>query len=559
MLNFATENKILSKTQLGFLPGNRTSDALLILHNLVDYYCNKNKKYLYGCFVDFSKAFDSIPRHILFTKLLKHNISGKFYDCLVNMYTEDQSCIKIKNKTTNNFTINQGVKQGCVLSPLLFNIFMSDLPDELEKQENDPIEISPNEFCSGLLWADDLLMLSQSEKGLQNMLNTLHEFSKKNGLNVNLEKTNVMIFNKTGRHIRRNFYLGTTKVETTREYKYLGFKVTPSGEINSGLKDLKDRALRAFMKLKLKMGPFFRKYQEITIKLFNTLITPILLYASDFWGLLKLPTNCPFETLFQSFCKQLLGVQKQTTNTGVLLELGLVPLSLYAKKNAFKNWHRISEIRVANPLVRLSYEYALDQKLSWPMRSKSILAEIGMMNIFLSKTETINCHINIFQRLRDIFHQNAFAEINRPNSKLRTYKHLKTDIGTEKYLHLISCPENRVAMSKFRLSNHNLMIEKGRHNQIRKDQRFCPICPKDVEDEKHFLLHCEGYIDERKYLFLKVNQLSRGFKHFNDAQKFIFLLTNHDALRITAKFISQNFVRRELLLTELSKTPAHAM
>ena len=48
LLKFATENQILSKTQLGFLPGNRTSDALLILHNLVDYYCNKNKKYLYG-------------------------------------------------------------------------------------------------------------------------------------------------------------------------------------------------------------------------------------------------------------------------------------------------------------------------------------------------------------------------------------------------------------------------------------------------------------------------------------------------------------------------------
>ena len=160
LLKFAIENQILSKTQLGFLPGNRTSDALLILHNLVDYYCNKNKKYLYGCFVDFSKAFDSLPRYTLFTKLLKHDISGKFYDCLVNLYTEDQSCIKVKNKITNTFTINQGVKQGCVLSPLLFNIFMSDLPQELEKQENDPIEISPHEFCGGLLWADDLLMLS---------------------------------------------------------------------------------------------------------------------------------------------------------------------------------------------------------------------------------------------------------------------------------------------------------------------------------------------------------------------------------------------------------------
>ena len=91
LLKFVIENNILSKSQLGFLPGNRTSDALLILHNLIDYYCHKNKKYIFGCFVDFSKAFDSIPRYKLFEKLLSYNISGKFYDCLVNLYTEDQA------------------------------------------------------------------------------------------------------------------------------------------------------------------------------------------------------------------------------------------------------------------------------------------------------------------------------------------------------------------------------------------------------------------------------------------------------------------------------------
>lgn len=61
-----------------------------------------------------------------------------------------------------------------------------------------------------------------------------------------MDKTKVMIFNKSGRHVRRNFYFGSQKVETTRDYKYLGFKITPSGEINSGLKDLKDRAMKAF-------------------------------------------------------------------------------------------------------------------------------------------------------------------------------------------------------------------------------------------------------------------------------------------------------------------------
>ena len=70
LLKYANDNNILSKAQLGFLPGNRTSDALLILYNLIDYYCRTKKTYLFACFVDFSKAFDSLPRSTLFRKLL---------------------------------------------------------------------------------------------------------------------------------------------------------------------------------------------------------------------------------------------------------------------------------------------------------------------------------------------------------------------------------------------------------------------------------------------------------------------------------------------------------
>ena len=148
------------------------------------------------------------------------------------------------NHITEFFDINQGVKQGCILSPLLFNIFMSDLQKRLEQRHCEPISIATDVHCGCLIWADDLLILSESEEGLQNMLNSLNSFAIDNGLKANMEKTKVMIFNKNGRHIHKRFTLGGVELNTTREYKYLGFKLTPSGEINSGLTDLKDRALR---------------------------------------------------------------------------------------------------------------------------------------------------------------------------------------------------------------------------------------------------------------------------------------------------------------------------
>ena len=100
---------------------------------------------------------------------------------------------------------------------------------------------------------------------------------------------------------------------------------------------MKYRAQRAMYKLKKKMGNSFQKQPTTTIKLFRSLVEPILLYASDFWGILKMPSNNRIETLFISFCKQLLGVQKQSVNEGVLLELGQFPLMIHAKKRAIKN------------------------------------------------------------------------------------------------------------------------------------------------------------------------------------------------------------------------------
>ena len=84
--DFVTRNKIISPNQLGFLPGNRTSDAHLIIHNLIQNQCHKNGNKIFSCFIDFSKAFDTIPRDKLLEKLLKNDIKGNFFNT-IKIYT----------------------------------------------------------------------------------------------------------------------------------------------------------------------------------------------------------------------------------------------------------------------------------------------------------------------------------------------------------------------------------------------------------------------------------------------------------------------------------------
>ena len=97
-----------------------------------------------------------------------------------------------------------------------------------------------------------------------------------------------------------------------------------------------------------KMGDSFNKNVLTNISLFESLVKPVLLYASDFWGCLKLPKD-PIETLHMRICKQILGVQNQTTNIGVLLELGRTPLYISCIKLAVKNWERIKKKEMQIP------------------------------------------------------------------------------------------------------------------------------------------------------------------------------------------------------------------
>ena len=540
---FVSEKNILCDEQLGFREGNRTSDAHLILYNLIQDYCHKKGKKIFACFVDFKKAFDSIPRELLFQKLQKIGVNGKFFNVLKTIYNNDNCCVRVGDKVTNTFLANQGVKQGCVLSPLLFNIFLSDLPELLSSSECHPVKLANSQYIGGLFWADDVVLLSESNKGLSEMITKLGNYSTNNYLELNMSKTKSMVFNKTGRYHRNTYKLGNDVIFATNSYKYLGFIFTPSGEINSGLIDLKDRALRAYYKLKQGLGHFFRLYIITTMFLFNALVKPILLYSSDFWGCLKMPRNNPIENVHLMFCKSLLGVQRQTTNIGVLLEVGEIPISVFAKRQCIKNFHRTHILKKGNRMLLLSLENTLISNSTWINGVKSCLNKLGIveMNTGLNRKK-------VFKSMEDIFYQEAFQDINRLDSKLRTFAKLKTYIGLENYL--ISCQrlENRTAISKFRLSNHDLMIERGRYLGIDKSERFCPFCLNLIETEEHFLLQCATFNTLRKdQMISKLENINPNFAFLSDTDKFIFLLTHEDALEYVGQFLYMAFYLRKFL------------
>ena len=560
LIKYCLENGLLSVAQLGFVAGNRTSDPHIILQNLIQKYCHKKNQKIFGCFVDFSKAFDTVPRDILLRKLQEKGIDGRILEIIRMLYLSDTASVKIGKTYSPPFSTNIGVRQGCVLSPLLFNLFLADLQPLLQDCD-DNVKIDESTSVSCFLWADDILMFSNSKEGLQGKLNKLEEYCTTNKLTVNTEKTQCMIFNKTGRLLKNfEFTYNNTPLSCVREYKYLGFMVTPSGEIRTGLEDLRIRALKAFAKMKKALGIHFRLKLSNTLHLFTYIIRPILLYCSDFWGCLKQPKNHPIEKFQLMFCKQLLCVKKQTNTDGVLLELGMVPITFHAKKLAIRNWERIQRDK-GNDLLLASHKYAVQRNLPWGSSMRDTFTNNGLQDVYLSiinnTVEGRRSPANLLiKRLIDQFHQTSMESIKNSN-RMKVLSLLKQTPGTEVYLDEVKNTKHRQAMSKLRLSSHQLEIERGRWyngsgNGSDSEERFCNYCQSlghsVVEDEIHFLLHCPMSTELRENLLPRetLNDIA-----LSDSEKFVNIMTCSD-LQSTAKFIHLAFENRDLCLDVLN-------
>ena len=120
----------------------------------------------------------------------------------------------------------------------------------------------------------------------------------------------------------------------------------------------------------------------------------------------------------------------------------------------------------------------------------------------------------------------------------------------EYYLNNIQNITDRISMTKLRLSNHNLMIEKGRHNNIESSNRFCPFCPTCIEDEFHFIIKCPKYAPIRLNLIANINIENQ---HLSNDSLFTFLMENKEIVHHTANFITRANNIREFLLKKHPK------
>ena len=539
LTKYVDSKNLLSPEQIGFIKGKCTSDHIFFLQTIIEKVVKKNKRKLYAVFIDFKKAYDTVNRECLIKRLRSLGINGIFLQNILAMYGKTEYCVKLKNGYTSPIKSNLGLKQGCPLSPMLFNLYIDDI-NAIFDQDCDPILIQ-NTMVNHFLYADDLVILSESKTGLQKCINRISDFAKVKHLTINANKSKTMIFNITGKFIRDTFILGDENLEPVQSFCYLGVDIKCSGTVKHSMNVLNDKGSKALRPL-LSVIARFNMPVKTSINIFHTYISPILLYNTENWSTLndrelqKIDKDFLFSNTSSSkidrthrkFLKFILGVSKSCPSLAIYGETGEVPLSLKSYRLTLNFWHKVFNLPDTS-LAKKALLENIDMRTNWIKTIEKLL------NIF-NLADKIGNHEKFKKctkyALEDNFQKWWRNSLDDPTLiRLRFYKKLKSEFDIESYLEMSSYQQRRL-IAKLRCSDHVLEIEKGRHKGTPSHERICALCHDEIEDEEHFLLKCNIYNSLR---------LKYRFEHLDDAQCF-FTDKNTNAL---GQFLNEAFKIRE--------------
>lgn len=540
-------NSILSDAQFGFRKGRSTTDASFVFNAVIHKLLNEKKR-LYCAFIDMRRAFDSVYLNSMWLKLYRSGIDGKLLRVVKNMYSQVKSCVKSCNSYSEYFKCAVGLKQGEIMSPILFAMFVDDLELFLEDNPQSGLSIDEITFIL-MLFADDMVIMGKTVSELQHSLNLLLEYCNTWGLEVNTAKTKIVVFRKRGTvRADEKWTYDNKEIEIVNDFNYLGTVFNYTGTFNLNQETLAGKGLKALNVLLNNTKQFDFK-PKVLCQLFDAFVGATLNYGAEVWGFSK---SKEIERIHLKFCKTVLNVKTSSCNMAVYGELGRYPLYVNRYVRIIKFWCKV--ITSDNIIISKLYASMINEtteKNNWAKNVKSLLDNYGFSYVWgnPSLVNPNTFHIVFKNRIIDVFKQTWFQAIST-SSVLRTYIHFKDIFQIENYLNILP-KKFRIVLSRLRLSSHKLQIEVGRysHQRVDRTQRQCTMCnTADIEDEYHFVCVCTLYSNIRN-TYIKAYYSRRPSMY-----KFIDLMksNNVNILRNLCKFISEAFLLRNSVINQIT-------
>lgn len=499
--SYIESNDLLNENQLGFRKDYSTADGILALYMIIEIMKNA-KQTLYCTFVDLRRAFPSVNRLYLWQKLTLL-LNGKIFNIIKATYQNVTSAVKSNGEISSMFNCSSGLREGSHLAPILFALFINDLEEHLLSNGSKGIEIDMLKILT-LLYADDTVLFSNSHEAMQDTLNHYEHYCNKWQLQINEDKTKVMIFGRKKKNT--GFKINDKNIEIVNEFKYLGVIFSKNRYFTKHRKYSCDKATQLYYHLLRKIKPLNLPI-ECQIDLFDQMILPVLTYGCEITGINNIEQ---LEKIRLQYYKKILKLRQSTPGYMVLGETGKFSLESTIKKRMIKFWTTLvtgKTTKLSAVLYRIVLEQYKTRDLpnSWLCTIKTILNETGFPYVW---DRQIVSNPKLFEKLLAQTIEDQCSQKLRSQTedshKRKQYMHIKEATPWDKKPDYLTKLDYRTAQPilRFRTQNHYLPVESGRHHNVDYLERTCPFCPGLLGDEYHYICECKQFDDERK-AFLK--------------------------------------------------------
>ena len=217
--------EIIAEEQAGFRAGRSTTEQIFNLRILCEKYL-QHQQNLYHVFIDFKKAFDRVWHAALWATMRKYNISANLVRTIEQLYDKATSAVQMNGSIGEWFRTTVGVRQGCLLSPTLFNIFLERIMSDALEEHEGKVSIGGRNITN-LRFADDMDALAEEEQELEALVESLDKTCTRYKMEISAEKTKLMTNSANG--IQREIKIKGQKLGTVTSFKYLGAVVSDDG------------------------------------------------------------------------------------------------------------------------------------------------------------------------------------------------------------------------------------------------------------------------------------------------------------------------------------------
>ena len=298
LLNKFSKYLASSMPQFGFKKKTGTSHALYSLHKTLSYFTN-NETTVNVCSLDLSRAFDKLNKFVLFKKLLARGCPINFINILENWYSKCFTTVRWEGHFSEPVRLECGVRQGGILSPYLFAIYVDDIIKLINASGLGCVikKIAFNIF----MYADDLLLLSPSCADLQQMINLCSKELKFLDMSINVSKSCYIRVGRDFKIVPSPLLIKSTPIPLKYEFRFLGMSFCAGRYLKYNFHQTKAKFYGALNNLLGKLGPFSPEY--LTLYLANSKCTPILTYGLEATFLNRTDINSLSSTYNAAFVK----------------------------------------------------------------------------------------------------------------------------------------------------------------------------------------------------------------------------------------------------------------